>query len=73
MVQNLKSSRPDSLKGIPDEQLAAAVKSRYIQSAADMQEYVRSVSMNMDDEIARIQSELIKQEPSSQESPDSTE
>lgn len=73
LVQNLKSSRPDSLKGVPDDQLAAAVKSRYIQSAADMQEYVRSVSMNMDDEIARIQSELIKQEPSSQDSSDSTE
>ena len=32
LVNNLKSARPDSLKGFTDDQLASAVKSRYIQS-----------------------------------------
>ena len=55
LVNNLKAARPDPLKGFTDDQLASAVKSRYIQSSADMQEYMRSVMMNMDEEIQSIQ------------------
>lgn len=77
LVNNLKSARPDALKGYTDEQLASAVKSRYIQSAADMQDYMRSVMMNMDEEIAAIQMKLAEQQnaqgSTSQESESSTE
>lgn len=77
LVNNLKSARPDSLKGYTDEQLASAVKSRYIQSAADMQDYMRSVMMNMDEEVANIQMKLAEQQnaqgSTSQESESSTE
>lgn len=77
LVNNLKSARPDALKGYTDEQLASAVKSRYIQSAADMQDYMRTVMMNMDEEIADIQMKLAEQQNSqgstSQESESSTE
>lgn len=72
LVNNLKSARPDALKGFTDDQLASAVKSRYIQSAADMQEYMRSVMMNTDEEIQAIQAEAAEiqaqQEASSQSS-----
>lgn len=75
LVNNLKSVRPDSLKGFTDEQLAASVKSRYIQSAADMQEYMRSVMMNTDEEIQAIQAKAAEikaqQEASSQDSSES--
>lgn len=75
LVNNLKSVRPDSLKGFTDEQLAASVKSRYIQSAADMQEYMRSVMMNTDEEIQAIQAKAAEiqaqQESSSQSSSES--
>jgi hypothetical protein len=77
LVNNLKSARPDTLKGYTDEQLASAVKSRYIQSAADMQDYMRTVMMNMDEEVANIQMKLAEQQNSqgstSQESESSTE
>ncbi len=77
LVNNLKSARPDTLKGYTDEQLASAVKSRYIQSAADMQDYMRTVMMNMDEEVANIQMKLAEQQNSqgstSQESQSSTE
>ena len=77
LVNNLKSARPDALKGYTDEQLASAVKSRYIQSAADMQDYMRTVMMNMDEEIAAIQMKLAEQQnaqgSTSQESESSTE
>ena len=77
LVNNLKSARPDALKGYTDEQLASAVKSRYIQSAADMQDYMRTVMMNMDEEIAGIQMKLAEQQnaqgSTSQESESSTE
>lgn len=72
LVNNLKSARPDALKGFTDDQLASAVKSRYIQSAADMQEYMRSVLMNTDEEIQAIQAKAAEiqaqQETSSQAS-----
>ena len=72
LVNNLKSARPDHLKGFTDDQLASAVKSRYIQSAADMQEYMRSVMMNTDEEIQAIQAKAaeiqVQQELSSQSS-----
>lgn len=74
LVNNLKSARPDALKGFTDDQLASAVKSRYIQSAADMQEYMRSVMMNTDEEILSIQAKAAEiqaqQEASSQVSSD---
>lgn len=74
LVNNLKSARPDALKGFTDDQLASAVKSRYIQSAADMQDYMRSVMMNTDEEIQAIQAKaaeiLAQQEPPSQASPE---
>lgn len=77
LVNNLKSARPDSLKGFTDGQLAAAVKSRYIQSAADMQEYMRSVMMNTDEEIQSIQAKAAEiqaqQEASSQASSEAVE
>lgn len=77
LVNNLKSARPDPLKGFTDEQLASAVKSRYIQSAADMQEYMRSVMMNTDEEIQAIQAKAAEiqaqQEASSQDSSESAE
>lgn len=60
LVNNLKSAKPDVLKGYTDEQLASAVKSRYIQSAADMQDYMRSIMMNMDDEIQVIQAKAME-------------
>lgn len=75
LVNSLKSARPDSLKGFTDDQLASAVKSRYIQSAADMQEYMRSVMMNTDEEIQAIQAKAAEiqaqQEASSQDSSES--
>lgn len=77
LVNNLKSARPDPLKGFTDDQLASAVKSRYIQSAADMQEYMRSVMMNTDEEIQAIQAKAAEiqaqQELSSQGSSESAE
>lgn len=70
LVNNLKSAKPDPLSGYTDEQLAAAVKSRYIQSSADMQDYMRSIMMNVDDEIASIQMKIAEQQASqSSESP----
>jgi hypothetical protein len=74
LVRNLKSARPDSLKGFTDDQLISAVKSRYIQSAADMQEYMRSVMMSTDEELQAIQAaaaELKAQQETS--SPDSSD
>lgn len=75
LVNNLKSARPDALRGFTDDQLASAVKSRYIQSAADMQEYMRSVMMNTDEEIQAIQAKAAEiqaqQEASSQDSSES--
>lgn len=77
LVNNLKSARPDPLKGFTDDQLASAVKSRYIQSASDMQEYMRSVMMNTDEEIQAIQAKAAEiqaqQELSSQGSSESVE
>lgn len=77
LVNNLKAARPDPLKGFTDDQLAAAVKSRYVQSAADMQEYMRSVMMNTDEEVQAIQAKAAEiqaqQETSSQGSSDSVE
>lgn len=77
LVNNLKSARPDPLKGFTDDQLASAVKSRYIQSAADMQEYMRSVMMNTDEEIQSILAKAAEiqaqQELSSQGSSESAE
>ena len=77
LVNNLKAARPDPLKGFTDDQLAAAVKSRYIQSAADMQEYMRSVMMNTDEEIQAIQAKIAEiqaqEELSSQGSSESAE
>lgn len=74
LVRNLKSAQPDFLKGFTDDQLISAVKSRYIQSAADMQEYMRSVMMSTDEEIQAIQAKAAEikaqQETSSQESSD---
>ena len=75
LVNNLKSARPDALKGFTDDQLISAVKSRYIQSAADMQEYMRSVMMNTDEEIQAIQAKVAEMqaqmEASSQDSSES--
>ena len=75
LVRNLKSARPDSLKGFTDDQLISAVKSRYIQSAADMQEYMRSVMMSTDEELQAIQAAAAElkaqQEASSQDSSES--
>lgn len=75
LVNNLKSARPDALKGFTDDQLASAVKSRYIQSAADMQEYMRSVMMSTDEEIQAIQAKAAEiqaqQEASSRDSSES--
>ena len=75
LVNNLKSARPDALKGFTDDQLISAVKSRYIQSAADMQEYMRSVMMNTDEEIQAIQAKVAeiqaREEASSQGSSES--
>ena len=77
LVNNLKSVRPDALKGFTDDQLISAVKSRYIQSAADMQEYMRSVMMNTDEEIQAIQAKVAeiqaREEASSQGSSESVE
>lgn len=77
LVNNLKSARPDALKGFTDDQLASAVKSRYIQSSADMLEYMRSVMMNTDEEIQAIQAKVeeiqVQKESSSQGSSESVE
>lgn len=77
LVNNLKSARPDSLKGYSDEQLASAVKSRYIQSAADMQSYMRSVMADIDNEVDSIREKAAaiqaQQEISSQAPVESSE
>ena len=77
LVSNLKTMHPDSLKGFTDSQLASAVKSRYIQSAADMQDYMRSVMSDIDNEVESIQAKAAEiraqQESTSQEPVASTE
>lgn len=77
LVNNLKSARPDSLKGLTDDQLASIVKSRYIQSASDMQDYMRTIMMNMDDEVEAIKAKIAEmqsqQETPSQDSAESSE
>lgn len=77
LVNNLKMARPDNLKGFTDDQLVAAVKSRYIQSAADMQDYMRSVMSNIDGEIESIRAKAAEiqtqQESTSQDPGESTE
>ena len=70
-------SKPESLKGFTDDQLASIVKSRYIQSAADMQDYMRTIMMNIDDEVEAIKAKIAEmqsqQEPPSQDSAESSE
>lgn len=77
LVNNLKVAHPDNLKGFTDEQLASAVKSRYIQSAADMQAYMRSVMNDIDNEVESIKAKVAEiqaqQESTSQDSVASTE
>lgn len=50
----LRSSSPDPLKGYSDEILLQAVKSRYIQSPTDVNNWVHSVSQNLSSETQAV-------------------
>lgn len=59
MVSNMKKAKPD-LK-LSDEQLVGALKSRYIQSNADVYAWTRSVQADLDNTISSIEAEAAAQ------------
>lgn len=59
LTQNMKRQKPD-LK-LSDEQLFGALKSRYIQSNADLYAWSRSIQADLDNEIASIEAEAAAQ------------
>lgn len=50
----------DALKGLSDEQILSTVKSRYIQSAADMRSYAESLSRQVRDVLTEIQQKALE-------------
>lgn len=59
MVSNMKKAKPD-LK-LSDEQLIGALKSRYIQSNADLYAWTRAVQADLDNTISSIEAEAAAQ------------
>lgn len=66
----LRSSHPDPLKGYSDEILLQAVKSRYIQSTCDVNNWVHAVSQDLSTEtqaviakIKEMQSKIVNPDP----------
>lgn len=65
MMGNLKKAKPD-LK-LSDEQLIGALKSRYIQSNADLYAWTRAVQADLDNTISSIEAEAASQEAKTEE------
>ena len=59
LVSNMKQSKPD-IK-LSDEQLIGALKSRYIQSNADVYAWTRAVQADLDSTISSIEAEATAQ------------
>ena len=59
MVSNMKKAKSD-LK-LSDEQLIGALKSRYIQSNADVYAWTRAVQADLDNVISSIEAEAVAQ------------
>lgn len=59
MVSNMKKAKPD-LK-LSDEQLIGVLKSRYIQSNADLYAWTRAVQADLDNTISSIEAEAAAQ------------
>lgn len=65
MVSNMKKAKPD-LK-LSDEQLIGALKSRYIQSNADLYAWTRGVQADLDNTISSIEAEAATQDAKTEE------
>lgn len=65
LTQNMKRQKP-SMK-LSDEQLFGALKSRYIQSNADIYAWSRSIQADLDGTISSIEAEAAAQEAAAQE------
>lgn len=50
----------DALKGLSDEQILSTVKSRYIQSAADMRSYAETLSRQVRDVLTDMQQKALE-------------
>lgn len=59
MVSNMKKAKPDL--NLSDEQLFGALKSRYIQSNADLYAWTRAVQADLDSAISSIEAEAAAQ------------
>lgn len=59
MVSNMKKAKPDL--ELSDEQLVGALRSRYIQSNADVYAWTRSVQADLDNIISSIEAEAAAQ------------
>lgn len=59
MVSNMKKAKPDL--NLSDEQLFGALKSRYIQSNADLYAWTRAVQADLDNTISSIEAEAAAQ------------
>ena len=59
MVDNMKKAKPDL--NLSDEQLIGALKSRYIQSSADLYAWTRAVQADLDNTISSIEAEAAAQ------------
>lgn len=67
MADNMKRAKPD-LK-LSDEQLFGALKSRYIQSNADLYAWSRSVQSDLANEIAALEASQVESEPAPEPAP----
>lgn len=65
LTQNLKRQKPDMK--LSDEQLFGALKSRYIQSNADVYAWSRAIQADLDGTISSIEAEAAAQEAAAQE------
>lgn len=65
LTQNLKRQKPDMK--LSDEQLFGALKSRYIQSNADVYAWSRAIQADLDGTIRSIEAEAAAQEAAAQE------
>lgn len=59
LTQNMKRQKPDM--NLTDEQLFGALKSRYIQSNADVYAWSRAIQADLDDTISSIEAEAAAQ------------
>lgn len=64
LTQNLKRQKPDMK--LSDEQLFGALKSRYIQSNADLYAWSRAIQADLDSTIGSIEAEAAAQEAAAQ-------